>query len=66
MLVIFRSPGIFRNPELGWSSLILGGITTIDIPGEHRNRTRIMYEPFVKYLADELKKQLETVRGRGR
>jgi thioesterase domain-containing protein len=57
-LFIFRSPQIFKSPHLGWTQLISGGIKTYDIPGHHPNRTRIMYEPFVPFLAEALKKQL--------
>ena len=58
-LAIFRSPEIFKSPDLGWAQLISGRIKTYDIPGDHPNRTRIMYEPFVQFLAEAVKKQLE-------
>ena len=61
-LVIFRSPKIFKKPDLGWSSLISASIKTYDIPGDHADRTRIMYEPFVPYLAEAVKKHLEECR----
>ncbi len=60
-LIIFRSPKIFRYAHLGWTNLISGNIKTIDISGNHHNRTRIMYEPFVQILADELKKHFEEI-----
>ena len=58
-LVIFRSPKIFKSPDLGWSPLIKGNIKTYDIPGDHADRTRIMYEPFVRFLAESVQKHLE-------
>lgn len=54
-LYIFRSPKIYRNPHLGWTDLVSGKIKTIDIPGNHSDRRKIMYEPFVEFLAKELK-----------
>ena len=58
-LVIFRSPKIYRDPHLGWTSLISGEIQTIDIPGAHPNRRWIMYEPFVQSLAAEVRTQMD-------
>jgi hypothetical protein len=55
-MIVFRSPKIFEEPTLGWFNLLEGEIKTIDIPGEHPNRTYIMHDPFVKFLAEELKK----------
>jgi hypothetical protein len=54
-MVIFRSPKIFEDPTLGWSSLVAGGIETFDIPGEHINRAYVMHDPFVQFIAEELK-----------
>jgi len=53
-MIIFRSPGIYPDPHLGWSGLLTGGIETRDISGEHRNRREIMNEPFVQRTAKEL------------
>jgi thioesterase domain-containing protein/acyl carrier protein len=60
-MIVFRSPELFDDPHLGWSDLVAGSIKTFDIPGEHPNRTYIFYEPFVPYLAEELKKHLNKV-----
>jgi hypothetical protein len=53
-MVIFRSPGIYKDPGLGWNDLVMGGIETYDIPGKHANRRDIMNAPFVKRTAEEL------------
>ena len=58
-MVVFRSPDIYPDPHLGWTSMVAGGITTFDIPGKHLNRREIMNEPFVQQLAAEVKKHLE-------
>ena len=58
-MIIFRSPGIFKNPQLRWTKLIAGGIKTHDLPGNHKNGRVIMYEPFVGSLAEELRKYLK-------
>jgi amino acid adenylation domain-containing protein len=54
-MTIFRSPGIYRDPHLGWSDFVTGEIKTIDIPGLHKDRRQIMNEPFVQITAKELK-----------
>ncbi|MDB5148811.1 MAG: hypothetical protein JWQ57_2831, partial [Mucilaginibacter sp.] len=53
-MVVFRSPGIYPDPNLGWQHLVTGEIKTNDIPGEHETRRDIMNEPYVQYLAKEL------------
>jgi amino acid adenylation domain-containing protein len=58
-LTIFRSPGLFPDPHLGWSDFVTGEIKTFDIPGEHTDRRQIMNEPFVQGTAKELKKQID-------
>ena len=58
-LVIFRSPKIFKTPHLRWKNLISGGIKIHDMPGDYKNRRFIMYEPFVRALAEEVKKYLD-------
>ncbi|MEJ7738042.1 MAG: amino acid adenylation domain-containing protein [Chitinophagaceae bacterium] len=65
-LTIFRSPKIYRHPHLGWSSLVEGHLKTHDIPGNHSNRNKIMYEPFVQFLAQELKNCLSQTNLNGR
>jgi amino acid adenylation domain-containing protein len=57
-MIVFRSPEIFGDPHLGWTELVAGGIKTIDIPGDHPDRTYIMQEPFIGDVAKELKKHL--------
>ncbi|GEO10814.1 hypothetical protein SAE01_33100 [Segetibacter aerophilus] len=44
--------------HLRQEKLVKGEIKSLDIPGEHLTRTHMMYEPFVKYVAEELKKYL--------
>jgi hypothetical protein len=58
-MVIFRSPGIFTDPDLGWKNFVKGEIKTIDIRGTHKTRRDIMNEPFVQSLAKEIKKHLD-------
>ncbi|MGI8581609.1 MAG: non-ribosomal peptide synthetase [Chitinophagaceae bacterium] len=58
-MIIFRSPGIYSDPHLGWDGLVTGGIETFDIPGKHRNRREIMNEPFIQDTAERLKLILE-------
>ena len=60
-LIIFRSPQIYKQAQLGWEANVCGRIKTIDIAGNHLNRTRIMYEPFVQDLAMELKNHLAAI-----
>lgn len=57
-MVVFRSPGIYPDPNLGWQHLVTGEIKTNDIPGEHETRRDIMNEPYVQYLAKELQRFL--------
>lgn len=59
---IFRSPKIYMTPYLGWSALVTGGIKTFDVPGDHANRTVIMYDPFVKIVAEEVEKDLANLK----
>ena len=58
-MTIFRSPGIYRDPHLGWSDFVTGEIKTIDIPGLHKDRRQIMNEPFVQDTAKELKMHID-------
>jgi thioesterase domain-containing protein/acyl carrier protein len=58
-MVIFRSPQIYPDPHLGWSHLVGGEIETYTIQGDHLNRRDIMNEPFVQFMAQELKKHLK-------
>jgi len=58
-MIIFRSPGIFTDPSLGWNDFVKGEIKTIDIPGMHVHRREIMNEPFVETLSEELKNFLD-------
>jgi len=58
-MIIFRSPGIYQDPHLGWSDFVTGEIKTIDIPGDHKDRREIMNEPFVQDTAKQLKMHIE-------
>lgn len=58
-MTIFRSPGIYRDPHIGWSNFVVGGIKTFDVPGIHKDRRQIMNEPFVQLTAEELKIQID-------
>lgn len=62
-LTIFRSPGIYVDPNLGWSDFVTGKITTVDIPGRHKDRRQIMNEPFVQITAKEISKVIEKKTG---
>ncbi|MDB4904132.1 MAG: non-ribosomal peptide synthetase [Mucilaginibacter sp.] len=57
-MVIFRSPGIYTDPYLGWQGLA-NEIQTFDIPGMHEWRRHILSEPHVQFLAKELKNFLD-------
>lgn len=54
-MIVFRSPKLFEDPTLGWSTLVEGEVQTFDVPGDHPDRTYVMHEPYVKYIAEELK-----------
>ncbi len=58
-MVTFRSPGIFKDPYLGWENLIEDEIKTFEVPGAHQTRRDIMNEPYVGFLAKELKNFLD-------
>jgi amino acid adenylation domain-containing protein len=58
-MMIFRSPGIYKEPYLGWKSFVKGKIKTFDIQGLHESRRDIMNEPYVQFLAKELKSFLD-------
>ncbi len=58
-MIIFRSPGIYKEPYLGWKGFVKGEIKSFDIPGPHESRRDIMNEPYVQFLAEELKKSLD-------
>jgi amino acid adenylation domain-containing protein len=58
-MIIFRSPGIYKEPYLGWKNFVKGEIKSFDIPGLHESRRDIMNEPYVQFLAEELKKSLD-------
>ncbi|MDB4904133.1 MAG: non-ribosomal peptide synthase [Mucilaginibacter sp.] len=58
-MIIFRSPGKYKDQYLGWQSLVKGEIKTFDILGLHLNRKDIMNRPYVQFLAEELKKNLD-------
>jgi aspartate racemase len=32
-----RAPGLYHDPQLGWNSLITGGIETFEVPGSHES-----------------------------
>ncbi|MFN8596431.1 MAG: amino acid adenylation domain-containing protein [Anaerolineae bacterium] len=40
-----------REPDFGWSTYALGGVTIVDVPGDHLG---MMHEPHVAALADRL------------
>jgi amino acid adenylation domain-containing protein len=58
-MIIFRSPGIYKDPCLGWKGIVKGKIKTFDIQGSHKTRRDIINEPFVQNLAKELKNFLD-------
>ena len=58
-MILFRSPLIYADTQLGWGKLVAGGMETIDIPGKHKNRREIMNEPFVADTAAQLNSHLK-------
>jgi acyl carrier protein len=58
-MIIFRSPGIYSEPCLGWKDFVKGEIKSFDISGLHESRRDIMNEPYVQLLAKELKSFLD-------
>ena len=58
-LTIFRSPGLYPDPHIGWTNFVAGEIRTVDIPGKHKDRRQILNEPFVQLTAEALKSEIE-------
>jgi amino acid adenylation domain-containing protein len=46
------------HPDLGWGDFVGGGVDVCDLPGHHNSLLR---EPYIGYLAKELKLSLELV-----
>jgi aspartate racemase len=59
-MILFRameqSPGSHRDPFLGWSELVEGGVAIHEVPGLHG---QIIEEPHVRVLAEKLKACLD-------
>jgi amino acid adenylation domain-containing protein len=53
-MTVFRSPKLYSEATLGWKEFVNGEIVCIEVPGEHQNRTYIMYEPHVQFIAAKL------------
>ncbi|MCY7422266.1 MAG: amino acid adenylation domain-containing protein [Chitinophagaceae bacterium] len=53
-MTVFRSPGLFPEPTLGWKNHVTGKINTVDIPGNHENRRVVLNKPHVTHLAIKL------------
>lgn len=47
-----------REPDFGWDAYALGGVTIIDVPGDHLS---MMHEPHVSVLAREIQQCLAAV-----
>jgi surfactin family lipopeptide synthetase C len=47
-----------REPDFGWGAYALGGVTIIDVPGDHLS---MMHEPHSAVLAGEIQKCLDEV-----
>jgi hypothetical protein len=59
-MVVFRAPGFYSDPALGWGRLAAGGVESYEIPGEHTADTRTMFsEPYVALVAQLLQDYLE-------
>ena len=43
---------VYYNPQLGWSSLVVGGLEIYDVPGLHLT---VLEEPHVQVLAEKLR-----------
>lgn len=46
---------LFDDPQLGWSSLAVGGVDVLESPGDHAH---MVHEPFVEHLAETVKRCL--------
>ncbi|MGI8637523.1 MAG: thioesterase domain-containing protein, partial [Segetibacter sp.] len=57
-MIIFRSPCLYKDPSLGWTNLVEGGITTFDVPGEYGVGNAIFRKPYVESVANQLEKYL--------
>jgi thioesterase domain-containing protein len=61
-VTLFRAvePSEHTPPEadFGWGAYALGGVTIIDVPGDHLS---MMHEPHVAVLAEQLQKCLDEV-----
>ena len=62
-MIIFRSPRLFPDPNIGWKTLVEGEIETIDIPGRHTDRRDIMNGPFTVITGRELNFRLDLLTG---
>ena len=51
-----RPPFHSLEPDLGWGDLARGGIDIRDVPGNHLS---VLYEPYVRILADRFRDCLE-------
>jgi thioesterase domain-containing protein len=57
-MVLFKTKGLFVDPNLGWDELVTGGVDIHEIPGKHRAHRDLMSGEFVIALADRLNKYL--------
>jgi hypothetical protein len=59
-MVIFRSAELYPEDDtLDWDGKLEAAIDVCLINGKHINRRDIMNEPFVRSLAEELRKYLQ-------
>ena len=58
-----REPQIYEDETLGWAPLVLGGITVVDVPGDH---STMITQPHVRVIAGRLTTALEQCSDRER
>ncbi len=62
-ITIFSGDGLYNDPSAGWQGMASGGLSVCVIPGHHRSPAKILREPSVKILAQELNRQIAGAEG---
>jgi pimeloyl-ACP methyl ester carboxylesterase len=58
-VVVFRAPGLYAEPALGWDVMTTGDVQALEVPGEGQTvPRRSMREPYVAFIADRLTRVL--------
>jgi amino acid adenylation domain-containing protein len=58
-IVVFRSPGLYYEDDLGWGPHTTRGVESFEAPGEHRTPRDLMSEPSVSYVAERLRASVD-------